>query len=275
MRTLRFPVIVLLAASLTFACSDQQPIPTEPTVSLDPVFARGGQGKGQKVSYALEFDGGSTGTWTADAAALDLGSAFTLELWVKPDAAERVNPRQDFVSKWGSGTSASYAFWLRANTLRLSTRQDPTGNTVTYGAAQLANGVWQHVAAVFDNGTVRLYLDGALDVETTGNLTPQNSTTVLSLGRELSSFEGAWYDGMIDEVRIWSVARTQREIQKNMNKKINTNRVPAGLVAYWRMDEGTGDQAFDLTGNGHDMRLGDNDTGTDDSNPVWVTPGMP
>jgi hypothetical protein len=36
----------------------------------------------------------------------------------------------------------------------------------------------------------------------------------------------------MDEVRIWSVALSQREIQKNMGKKLNTQTLPAGLIAY-------------------------------------------
>jgi hypothetical protein len=247
MRALRLTAVVLIAASLSFACSEDQSVATGPRAELAPTFAAGGQGKGKKVSYALEFDGASTGTWTADASALDLGSTWTIELWVKPDDAARIDPRQDFVSKWGLGTEASYAFWLRGRTIRLSSRQDPTGNTSTYGVTELADGIWQHVAAVFDNGTVRLYVDGQLDVETTGNFVPQNSVTVLSLGRMLTPRQttGAWYDGTMDEVRIWSVALSQREIQKNMG---------------------------DLTGNGHDMQLG-NAVGSDTGDPLWVTEG--
>ena len=124
-------------------------------------------------------------------------------------------------------------------------------------------------------GSAAKHVDGDLDVQTTGNVAPQNSATPLSLGRQNApSFTCCYYDGVMDEVRIWSVARTQREIQKSMTKKVNTNRLPAGLVAYWRMDEGTGDVALDLTGNGHDMRLG-NSVGSDAGDPTWVTPGMP
>jgi hypothetical protein len=219
----------------------------------------------------LKVNGATQSTQTGD---LDLANTFTIELWVKPDNAARVDPRQDFVSKWGTGTEASFALWLRDRTVRLSTRQEPT-NTVTYGVKQLADGIWQHVAVTFDNGTVRIYVDGELDVETTGNLAPQNSATPLSLGRQdAPSFTCCYYDGVMDEVRIWSVARTQRDIQKNMEKKINTQQLPADLLAYWRMDEGAGDNAFDLTLNGFDMRLG-NAVGSDAADPVWVSPGMP
>src|SRR6185503_974172 len=42
-------------------------------------------------------------------------------------------------------------------------------------------------------------------------------------------------NAIIDEVRIWNVARTQREILDNMNHKLTGHE--AGLASYWEMDE--------------------------------------
>lgn len=275
---MKISIPAIVVALVFFACSDVSS--SERLLGSDPELTHngkehpgkgpgGGDGDGDGDSFALQFNGSSQSTQNGD---LDLGSTFTIELWIKPDAVERINPRQDFVSKWGTGAEASYAFWLRDRTIRLSTRVEPT-NTVTFGQTQLVNGVWQHIAAVFDNGNVRLYVNGELDVETMGNFTPQNTPTPLSLGRQdAPSFTCCYYDGIMDEVRIWNVARTQAEIQKKMNKHVSRNS--RGLMAYWRMDEGAGDTAFDLTGNGHDMRLG-NAAGADAGDPVWVSPGMP
>lgn len=247
--------LVLLIPTLVLSCDDDNNGGTGPP-NDDP-------------TAALQLDGVQQSTQTPDAPGLDLGNTWTIELWINPNDVDRVNPRQDFVSKWGSGTSASYALWLRDRTIRLSTRQEPT-NTVSFGLLPLSNGVWQHIAAVFDNGTVRLYVNGVLDVETAGNFAPQNSATFLSLGAEQSAIN--FYDGTLDEVRIWNVARSQGAIALSMFEKIDP--LTAGLVAYWRMDEGTGDTAFDLTGNGHDMQLG-NAVGADAGDPTWVTPGRP
>ncbi|MFQ5790543.1 MAG: LamG domain-containing protein [Acidobacteriota bacterium] len=268
--------LTVVAPIILWSCDESAS--TEQLLGVDPELIHNGKnhpGKGpggpDGDSFALQFNGSTQSTQNDD---LDLGSTFTIELWIKPDDVERIDPRQDFVSKWGTGAEASYAFWLRGSTIRLSTRVEPT-NTVTFGQTLLQNGVWQHIAAVFNNGTVRLYVNGVLDVETMGNFTPQNTPTPLSLGRQdAPSFTCCYYDGIMDEVRIWSVARSQKEIQKKMNKQLNTNRLPAGLIAYWRMDEGSGDTAFDLTGNGHDMRLG-NASGADAGDPVWVSPGKP
>jgi hypothetical protein len=46
-----------------------------------------------------------------------------------------------------------------------------------------------------------------------------------------------FFDGKIDEVRIWEVARTQTEIQGYMNQSLTGEE--DGLIGYWRFDEGT------------------------------------
>ena len=103
---------------------------------------------------------------------------------------------------------------------------------------------------------------------------PQNSVTSLSLGREWSTvgYTCCYYQGLMDDVRFWNVVRTQAEVQAAMGATLTGSET--GLVAYWPMDEGSGDIAYDATGNGHDMQLG-NAVGPDAADPVWITPGHP
>ena len=221
---------------------------------------------------ALQFDGAQQSAQTPDAPGLDLSNTWTIELWVRPEDVDRIDPRQDFVSKWSSGTQASYDLWLRGGTVRLSTRQEPE-NTTIESTGTLTNGVWQHVAVTFNNGEVRLYINGQLDNWDTGFNVPQNSATPLSLGAEHSpSYNGKYYQGTMDEVRIWNVVRSPSQIATFKDFQVDPST--PGLVAYWRLDEGSGDVASDLTGNGHDMQLG-NASGPDAGDPTWVMPGMP
>ena len=107
----------------------------------------------------------------------------------------------------------------------------------------------------------------------TGFNVPQNSATPVSLGAENSPFfNGKYYDGTMDEVRIWNVVRSASQIAAFKDFQVDPST--PGLVAYWRLDEGSGDVGFDLTGNGHDMQLGEV-AGPDSGDPTWVTPGMP
>ena len=272
MRAIRLAAIALVTASLTFACSDHEPMPTEPTVDLGPIFARGGQGKGKKVSYALEFDGAQDGMETPDANDLDLRETFTIEAWVKPHDARAIRV-QHIVSKWGCCTEASYNLGIRYGPIQLNTRADEA-NSTNVGITPLQNNVWQHIAVTFDHGTVRLYIDGLLDNEILGARVPQIGPPPVSIGRQhsVTDFKGHYFDGMIDEVRIWNVARTASQIA--VFKDFQVDPSTPGLVAYWRLDEGSGDVGFDLTSNGHDMQLGEV-AGADAGDPTWVTPGMP
>ena len=58
--------------------------------------------------------------------------------------------------------------------------------------------------------------------------------------------EGKWA-GQVDEVRVWSVARSQAQIQEQMQHELSGKRT--GLVAYWAFDEGAGSVAGDSSGN--------------------------
>jgi len=88
---------------------------------------------------------------------------------------------------------------------------------------------WHHVATTFDGTNYKLFLDGVEIDNTTAfqGLTPPDNESVRIIGKK------PWV-GKIDEVRMWSVARTQDEIQANMNKTLVGNET--GLVAYYPMD---------------------------------------
>jgi hypothetical protein len=143
---------------------------------------------------------------------------------------------------------------------------------VQLSSGPLQPNVWQHFAYVFENGNAWLYLDGILDAQMAGMNIPQVSATPLSLGRQksLQGFIGNHYNGAMDEIRLWNVARSAREIARDMNKRPSGK--PDGLVAYWRMNDGSGQIASDETGNGHDMQLGDT-PGVDATDPTWVSQG--
>jgi len=182
------------------------------------------------------------------------------------------------ISKWGLSVSASYIVVLENDgRLALVThdRTPTASNTKLFSAQPLSAAVWQHFAVVFDHGEATLYLNGAFNNSRTGMNTPSVTTSLVSLGRENSpeGFIGKLYRGAIDEVRIWNLARSARDIAKNMNKSLNVKKAK-GLVAYWRMNEGSGQVAADASRNGHDMQLGDSNN-ADGADPTWVSPGKP
>ena len=60
--------------------------------------------------------------------------------------------------------------------------------------------------------------------------------------------------GLMDEVRLWNIARSPGEILANYNRTVAPST--AGLVGYWNFDEASGQTIYDLTTNDNDGLLG-------------------
>jgi hypothetical protein len=207
----------------------------------------------------------------ADHPDLDLRHRWTVETWVYPRGVGN-GADEDLISKWDGVADAAYILQIDGGTgkLRLVTNNGLT-QSIILSNTQLTNRVWQHVAATFRAGTLKLYLNGVLDRTVTGVLTPINSSQPLAFGRE-GNFSGGTLDGRLDEVRVWNVVRTPNQIANWRRRKLSGTET--GLVGYWSFDEGQGQVAADATGRGHDGRLGES-TGPDSWDPRWTNVGAP
>lgn len=124
------------------------------------------------------------------------------------------------------------------------------------GNIRIDDGVWHHIACVYDNGVVSIYIDGVLDATTNrGTLFGSGITRygMLGVGSEAPIFNGTtgpndYFDGDIGMLRVWSVARTQTQLQQSMNSCF-LGKV-SGLEVNYEMD-GTAAQNFltDYSGN--------------------------
>jgi hypothetical protein len=123
---------------------------------------------------------------------------------------------------------------------------------------------WQHIAFVYDGATQFFYVNGIL-VASQASTGAINNTTSFNSGLVI----GARYDqssqfmtGMINDIRIWNVARTQVEIQSAMNSTLSGSE--PGLIAYYDFNSGFGGSTvYDLTANGNDLTLMNMDPATD------------
>jgi concanavalin A-like lectin/glucanase superfamily protein/cohesin domain-containing protein/slime mold repeat-containing protein len=146
---------------------------------------------------------------------------------------------------------------------------------------------WHHVAATYDGATWALYLDGsALPIDTACSSCSGGACTVspgatpeagsiqhFALGTSLNS-SGApvtsgggpgFFQGRLDEARVWDRALTAAEIAANMSLPIPT---ATNLVGRWALDEGTGTTTADST-----TPMTTAEDGTLTGGPTWVTAG--
>ncbi|MFF8958672.1 LamG-like jellyroll fold domain-containing protein [Streptomyces sp. NPDC014894] len=210
---------------------------------------------GRHGETALQLNG--TNTFLDLGAAAGLGFAahnqYTVEAWIRPQAAGG-----PLVARWAGAGSGGFRFALNPDG-RLSV-QHATGAVVT-STQTVAAGVYTHVAAVYDGTTVALYVNGTLSGSGAVTYTSDGAAG-LRIG---SAQAGGFFAGVIDEVRIWTRARSGDELAEDLGHRLIGNE--PGLAGYYRLDEGSGTRAYDQTDTAAHATL----TGT----ASWVTSGAP
>ena len=99
------------------------------------------------------------------------------------------------------------------------------------------DGEWHFVSAVIDNDTCQLYIDGESDVSGTG-FTRNIVVTTTSIGAYDRVFAiQQFFNGDIDDVRMWNTARTAEDIRSDMVNSLDGDE--PGLVGYWTLDDST------------------------------------
>ncbi|MGH9442174.1 MAG: LamG domain-containing protein [Thermoanaerobaculia bacterium] len=178
------------------------------------------------------FSGPTSGYVEVPSAAdLNPSTSITIEAWV---AVTDANGGTSCSSIVGKDYIQSYWVGLCGNQLRSYFR----GSASSYTVGTLDSG-WHHIAAVFD-GVAHVhchFIDGVLVGVNPETGAPTASSAALRIGSDVS-----WPhtpSGSIDEVRIWSVARTTAEIRSTINVPIHAAQ--PGLVGVWSFDGGVGD----------------------------------
>ena len=121
------------------------------------------------------------------------------------------------------------------------------GTNILTGLSSIpADGVtWTHLAAsyVVDGQFLRLYVDGVLTNQTVASANPP----VNGVGPFIQRI-GENFNGLIEEVRMWNVVRTDEEIRNAGTYGGRTlTGAEEGLMAYYRFDDGTSYDGIDGT----------------------------
>lgn len=146
---------------------------------------------------------------------------------------------------------------------------DNQSSGVTTTSAQ-----WVHFAMTWNGTAVQAYVNGALrSTKTAPDSSTQKElktgTSPLTIGGYPG--ENAYFAGLIDEFRVWNVARSASEITGTMNKTLSGTE--AGLVGYWQFNESSGTTAADsVTTAGHTSHAGTLTAASAAQNPTFVLP---
>lgn len=174
---------------------------------------------------ALDFDGANDYVSCGNI----MPATYTKEAWFY---VSNLGLQNNLISGGNDGQHALYPSMNFGN--RISAGHNGIWNSVQDPTPIVAN-TWYHVALTYDAATttMKLYTNGVL-VSTNPSVAPFVGGNALRIG----AFDNVQnlLGGKMDEVRIWSRALPQAEIQNNMNCELGSDQT--GLVAHYQFNQG-------------------------------------
>lgn len=201
----------------------------------------------EPLGKSLDFDG------TNDRVATSFGltsntPAFSIEAWLYPRSTnyDRIISNYIGSSSTGSDVVVVDSYDATANNgkaLRLL-----IGTNIISAPNVLTTNTWNHIAAVFDNGTMSIYVNGFEVANGSANINAiVGSNLKFYFGEDNAGADNENLNGKLDEVRFWSKALTQTDIMNNMYNCLAGSE--ANLMAYYNFEDGAGEIVSDLTVN--------------------------
>lgn len=213
--------------------------------------------------YSIQLNGTSQGANCGSSPDFNFSNALTVEAWIYPTDFKAEEHMNTIVAKTMWSTEYSHGWTFRYGSANRSLNFNMGGgegvNWIDCKADEvLTLNTWQHVAATYDGTNIKIYVNGTRVATQAfaGGIT--NADNDLCIGY-INHADMRYMTGKIDEVRIWNVVRTVEEISDNVHHSVTS----PDLVAYYKMDGGSGTVLTDDSGNGHTADLIDS--------PTWVS----
>ncbi|MEQ6118993.1 LamG-like jellyroll fold domain-containing protein [Reichenbachiella sp. MALMAid0571] len=198
------------------------------------------------VSGGLDFDGTNDNVNTTYT--FGTTNIFTIEAWIFPSATSW----RRLISNMASGSVGSNVGDFILDTFGSPDNGKNVRFTLDGEAADIqlyANQVltlneWNHVAVTFNNGLTKILVNG-VEVASVNNPAVSRilgTSRPVNLGAQKAS-PARYFDGKMDEFRIWTVAKTNAEISAGMNKCLKGTE--NGLTAYYNFEDGEGTQLIE------------------------------
>jgi len=206
------------------------------------------------ANNALSFNGAGQYVTVPYNSNLDMTANFTLEAWIYKNSSFPQNYWPGIIRK-GNYYIVGAGLPGGSDKLRFGFYGDT--EYVIDTQYDILNNQWVHFAGTYDGSILTTYINGVVDKTLTiaGGKTVGTDILNLHIG-ESSTY---CFNGMIDEVRIWNVARLQSDIQANMYRTLAGTEL--NLVAYYNFDQTSGTSLPDLAGGDNNGTL-TNMTGT-------------
>jgi hypothetical protein len=177
-----------------------------------------------KIGQALEFDGTNDYVHLGNTASLGLTGSMSVSAWVYahtyPGASDNMIISKNINGEPERGWELNATLDNELETMAFKVSSDGNDEITVYGATELTTGRWYHMIGVYNASaqTMNLYLDGALDTDFVTGTVPSsqaNSPANVHIGSRSDSQK--FWDGLIDDVRVYNRALTADEIKRLYN----------------------------------------------------------
>jgi hypothetical protein len=152
---------------------------------------------------------------------LNLNTSFTVSSWIKRNSTNKT-----ILSKRNNAFTTGYDLSINSAGRAEMSWINGTKQTIT-SSVVIPSGIWHNVAVTYDGTTAKLYIDGILDVSLAMPTVPANTQSFL-----IAAADGvattSFFNGGIDEVRVWNVALTDKQLRYVMNQEISRDATLTG-----------------------------------------------
>ncbi len=163
-----------------------------------------------KLGNAFEFDGVGDYIDVGDDMSLTFTNEFTVALWAKRTGAE-----SRLIGDYRNDLAGGWRIQMAVPQLGFVISDGVSDHSIV-GDTSISSNEWYFIAGTYDkaHGILRVYLNGLKDKEdnsfTQGVLT--SSTSNITIGR-FSAFGTGYFNGIIDEVRVFNRALSEEEVK--------------------------------------------------------------
>ena len=191
------------------------------------------------AGYSLGFDGEDQLRVVSNPS-INITGALTIEAWIKPNATKN----QSILNKFSNKTIPNRGYELSLNDA--GKIKFAINGIVLLSNSSYELGTWTHIAVTYNTTSgMSIYINGVLD----NSYTTNGAITVAVVDYLYIGFISTdqFFNGSLDEIRLWNKEKTIDEIRADMCKKLTGSE--SNLVGYWNFDTEEGLNVPDLTSN--------------------------
>lgn len=194
-----------------------------------------------RVEKALNFNGTNDSVKMVYSDSLNVSRGFTVMCWFKRNVRDLVYA-DGIIGNWYWNANPQLRrgwiirYYINTNSLSLivETSNGASISEMQVGWNTPSDNTWYHVASVFDSSdrSIRLYVDGVERASTTASagfdMIAINNSYDLRIGN--NAVNNGWFNGTIDEVKIFSRPLSKDEIAKEYESSSKNEQIIYGDV---------------------------------------------